>query len=175
VLPTPTRIAKGAAVALLAAGTVVAGLGLAAPAVGSTPAFQGKKATATVIKVIDGDTIKVRTGSRVYRIQLFAVEAPDAGTCFNEESTARLRRLLPPGSTVRFVVSPGTDDAGRFLADRLTRNGERIDIAMARGGYAQMYESIDQEEEMAMAAGQAQSQRRGLFGACTEFPLGDQN
>lgn len=158
---------KTGSFAALVMTTAVAGaLAVAVPA-----QARPKPSTATVVKVIDGDTIKVRSGNRTFRIQLFASEAPDEGACFYEEAQAGLRRLLPRGSTVTFFPQPNPDENGRIPVNFLARNGVEIDVVMARRGLVEVFETFEGSEELSRAAGLARSERRGLFGACSEWPL----
>ena len=166
-----SRVRAGAALTavLLAAGLAAAPPGSAAPR--AVPGFQGEPTRGTVVKVIDGDTVAVRSGNRTYRIQLYSVEAPNRGECYFGEARAGLRRLLPVGSTVTYRVARNPDELGRDLADGLTRKGVRIETALAARGLVEPFESVDLDEDLATAAGRAQSEGRGLYGACDTWPV----
>jgi micrococcal nuclease len=60
-------------------------------------------ATATVARVVDGDTVVLRMSGHRARVRLIGVDAPETWSrhdCFGTESTRVLRRLLPTGSPV---------------------------------------------------------------------------
>lgn len=163
-------VAVGGCLAAVALATVgLAPIAAAGPS--AVPSFQGEDTRGTVVKVIDGDTVKVRSGARTYRIQLYSVEAPDAGACYFTEARAGLRRLLPPGSVVTYEVSPNPDALGRFLAYGLSRRGVQVEVPLAGRGLVEPFESADLDEDVASAAGKARAERRGLYGACAEWPV----
>ena len=166
-----SRIRAGAGlIAVLLAASLAAAPSFAAEPQ-AAPGFQGEPARGTVVKVIDGDTVAVRSGNRTYRLQLYSVEAPNRGECYFEQARAGLRRLLPVGSTVTYRVARNPDELGRYLADGLTRKGVRIETAMAARGLVEPFESVDLDEDLASAAGRAQSEGRGLYGVCDEWPV----
>ena len=63
--------------------------------------------SATVEKIVDGDTIDVRTGDLVTRVRLLNIDTPEmkgadgAPECLAVEATAALAELLPIGSAVQ--------------------------------------------------------------------------
>lgn len=112
--------------------------------------------TATVKKIVDGDTIKVILNSKVEVIRFIGMDAPEKSNNsraksiskkFHEDiktitehgkaSFAKLESLLPKGTTVEieFDVKP-RDDYGRMLAYVRTKNGELINEKMISEGYA---------------------------------------
>ncbi len=62
---------------------------------------------ATVIDVIDGDTIEVSIGGKAERVRLLGIDAPESVhptvpvQCFGPEASAELKALLPAGTEVR--------------------------------------------------------------------------
>jgi micrococcal nuclease len=78
--------------------------------------------TATVVQVIDGDTIDVRIGGRAERVRLIGIDTPETKRpdapveCFGPEATAFTESLLPAGTTVRIERDiVGRDHFGRLL------------------------------------------------------------
>ena len=54
-------------------------------------------AAATVVRVIDGDTVKVRDDGKLRTVDLAGVNAPERGACAGTEARRGLARLLPAG------------------------------------------------------------------------------
>jgi micrococcal nuclease len=96
--------------------------------------------TAEVVRIIDGDTLVLRTHGRRTRVRLIGVDAPETWRrqdCFGGEATRALRRLIPPGSAVRAAgdVEP-RDGYGRRLLYLWTRRGVLVNAALVRAGFA---------------------------------------
>ena len=124
------------------AATLVCGLG--AGCADSPP----ENRTATVVEVVDGDTIDVAIGARVERVRLIGVDTPETRKpdapieCFGPEATAFTSRLLPIGATVRIerdVVA--RDDYGRLLGyvHRIDDDGSEtfVNLELVARGFAQ--------------------------------------
>lgn len=86
--------------------------------------------TATVVRWIDGDTVRTSKGT----VRLIGFDAPERGRCGSSTAVALARRLAPVGSTIRLgnpasVVD--TDAYGRKLryVERRTSSG-RVDIGL---------------------------------------------
>lgn len=106
--------------------------------------------TATVLKVIDGDTLLVRAtpwpqqSVDVY-VRLRGIDAPELRSrCESERFAARAARraldgLVPAGSGVRLTRISGDKYFGRVLAD--VESGDRADPAQAllREGHVRPY------------------------------------
>ncbi|KJK49305.1 hypothetical protein UK23_14625 [Lentzea aerocolonigenes] len=94
-------------------------------------------AVASVVRVVDGETVEVREGDRVTAVRLVNVDAPAADECLYDESRKRLSELLPEGTQVAIaregqLVGLSTRDGlvnARLIADGLavpTVNGTRF-------------------------------------------------
>jgi micrococcal nuclease len=142
----PTRVsiavaAAFAAVALVLAGLVVwrvaepgSGAGGAGPAPGE----------ATVVRVVDGDTVLVEVGGAEETVRLIGIDTPETvhpdqpEECFGAEASARLAALLPPGSAVRLT----RDVEPRDVYDRLLAyvegggEGRLVNLSLVAEGYA---------------------------------------
>ena len=77
---------------------------------------------ATVVAVVDGDTVDVEIGRRTERVRLIGIDTPETKRpdtpveCYGPEASAFTESLLPAGTEVRIerdVV--GRDDYGRLL------------------------------------------------------------
>lgn len=78
--------------------------------------------TATVRKVVDGDTIELRIGDRNETVRLLGIDTPETVhpdepvECFGPEASARTKELLPRGTTVRIRRDvEARDHFGRLL------------------------------------------------------------
>ncbi|GAB2853750.1 hypothetical protein GCM10027176_65500 [Actinoallomurus bryophytorum] len=96
--------------------------------------------TAGVVRVIDGDTLVLRTRGRPARVRLIGVDAPEKWLrhdCFGAEATRALRRLTPPGSAVRATGDAEPRDRyGRRLLYLWTPRGVLVNAALVRSGFA---------------------------------------
>ena len=105
-----------------------------------------------VTRVVDGDTIKVRSRGFEDTVRLIGIDTPETRDpsepvqCFGPEASARARRLLPPGRSVRLVTDDTQDTRdryGRLLAYVYTPGTSgptgSVNHRMVRGGYARVY------------------------------------
>ncbi|MFX0539295.1 thermonuclease family protein [Ornithinimicrobium sp. Y1847] len=109
---------KSVLVITLTSAVVVVGGGVAAAKMGPSGV-----ARATVVKVVDGDTIDVAYGGDTHRVRLLNVDAPEtkhpgkAVECLGREATRFLEERLSPGVRVRLEFDTElTDRYSRTLA-----------------------------------------------------------
>jgi micrococcal nuclease len=129
--------------------------------------------TVTVVRVVDGDTIVVRIRGRPVRVRLIGVDAPETWLrrdCFGAEAERALRRLLPPGSSVRAAgdVAP-YDRYRRRLLYVWTPSGELAEAALVRGGFARAMAvppDTRHAELLREVENTARRSRAGLWRAC---------
>jgi len=136
---------------------------------------------ATVVGVVDGDTIDVRVAGREERVRLIGLDTPETKRpdtpveCHGPEASAFTAALLPPGTVIRIerdVV--GRDHFGRILGYvHLPENGQRPAVFVNREIVEQGYavpltiEPNDRHAtELAAAATRAEAADLGLWGAC---------
>ena len=133
--------------------------------------------TASVLRVVDGDTIDVRIAGRDERVRLIGIDTPESVQpdapveCYGPEASAFTRGLLPEGTVVRLerdVV--GRDDYGRLLAYvRRASDGLFVNERIVRDGYARPL-TIPPNDAYAVAfvaaATAAEAQGSGLWTAC---------
>lgn len=169
---------------VVAVAALAAACGAAGPAPGgeADPPVREERAglMATVVRVIDGDTIRVEARGFETPVRLLGIDAPetrhpDAGEeCFGAEATARLERLLPQGARVRLETDP-TQDArdryGRLLAYVYPEGGGgpggSVNHDLVRSGHAAVYVFRDPFRHLdAFRQAQAEALRagRGLWG-----------
>ena len=106
-------------------------------------------AGATVVKVVDGDTVRIKENGRTRTVDLRGVDAPEKADCHGAEATKALKRLLPRGARVQ-VRSGSVKRAGKLVNEALVRSGD----ARATGG------QLTAAQDAARKAG------RGLWAAC---------
>jgi micrococcal nuclease len=158
----------------LVMGVVVALSSVACGGGGRGPVAPG---TATLARVVDGDTIRVRIKGHDERVRLVGIDTPESvkpGTpvqCFALAASARTKALLPKGSAVRLVRDVEERDRyGRLLAYVYrARDGLFVNLALAREGYAVVLTvppNVAHTEEFVAAARDAREHGRGLWSRC---------
>lgn len=140
---------------------------------------------ATVVRIVDGDTLRARLAGREDPIRLIGIDTPEthgAGglrECFGKEATQRLESLLGEGAAVTVVRDvEARDRYGRLLAYVYrASDGLFVNLAMARDGYADVLTippNVAHAAEFVAAAADARRAGRGLWSACggadTEIP-----
>jgi endonuclease YncB( thermonuclease family) len=124
--------------ALTALAVVSATVVVAAPAeAGSTVSWT----RATVIRWIDGDTVKTSKGT----VRMVGLDTPEAGVCGSAAATRLATRIAPVGSTVR-LGNPGSvadrDKYGRLLR-YVDRAATDIAARQIRNGAKARYDGRD--------------------------------
>ncbi|MGQ9572764.1 MAG: thermonuclease family protein [Dehalococcoidia bacterium] len=90
---------------------------------------------ATVVRIIDGDTIDVRIGGKQERVRYYGIDAPEKGERCYEEATERNRELV--GTTVRLEADARNEDEhGHLLRYVFTDDGLSVDAALVSEGLA---------------------------------------
>ncbi|MBE9031251.1 thermonuclease family protein [filamentous cyanobacterium LEGE 11480] len=123
-----------------------------------------------VVSVGDGDTIRVRRGNnpQSITIRLACIDAPEMRQgIYGEQSSQRLKQLLPIGETVKLRIS-ATDRYGRKVAE-IIRNGNHINLQMVREGQAVVYHQylsgcgLATQHQLVQAEKVAQQKRIGFW------------
>jgi micrococcal nuclease len=132
--------------------------------------------SATLVQVIDGDTIDVRfTSGRVERIRMLGADTPEVKDprkpvqCFGPKASAYTHEHLVVGMRVRLEtdVEP-RDKYGRLLA-YVYVNGRRYEDELLRLGLARLLiipPNGEHARAMLKAELDAKQHARGLWGAC---------
>lgn len=132
---------------------------------------------ASVVRVVDGDTIVVHIGGRDENVRILGIDTPETHKpdtpveCYGPEASARMSALLPAGTTVRLVRDvEARDRYGRLLAYVYRdSDGLFIDETMVAEGFAgtlAIPPNLAHRAELDAAAGQAQVAGRGLWQTC---------
>lgn len=140
----------------------------------SSPRVDGR---ATVLSVVDGDTIVVEIVGRTETLRLIGVDTPESVhperpvECFGPEAAEFLSTLLPPHTEVtiqRDVV--GRDHYGRLLGYvRRASDGLYVNDELVRQGFARpmsIEPNTSQRESFVEAARAAEAADVGLWAAC---------
>lgn len=100
---------------------------------------------AVVVRVTDGDTLKVRIpGVGVRSVRIIGIDTPEVYggyECGGPEASAQMKRLAPVGAVVRLVSDPSQADRdryGRWLR-YVIRRGRDVGRAQIRLGHARTY------------------------------------
>ena len=132
---------------------------------------------ATVVHVVDGDTVVVDLGGRQETLRLIGVDTPETvdpdqpPECWGAEASAHTKALLPAGTAVRLTrdVEP-RDRYDRLLAYvERAEDGLFVNLDLVAGGWADDYPfppNVAHQREFALAVSQARAQGLGLWGTC---------
>jgi micrococcal nuclease len=156
------RLIARAAAAVVAAATLPA---LAVPADATAkPQLPKGTITASVVKVVDGDTLDVRRAGKTLRVRLLEVDTPERGQCWSSAATARTKALLPAGKAVYLLRDKAPKDQyGRWLFYAFNAKGVHVNRNLVRYGYgkAVLYKPNDRYISV-MRAEQAKAKRERL-------------
>lgn len=171
-----SAIVEGAIVCAIAlVGLAVAGCG-PDPDPGSGTGAIAPVERATVVTIVDGDTLDVSVGDGTERVRLLGVDAPESVArnvpvqCFGAEASAALAGLLPAGTEVAISRDvEARDRYGRLLLYLETSDGRPVNEWLVESGFAA---AVSYEPNTANAVALAAAERRaidagaGLWGAC---------
>ena len=136
----------------------------------------GATLSGRVVRVVDGDTIRVALGGRVERVRYIGIDTPESvkpGTpaqCYAHRAAAENARLVG-GRRVRLVLDVESRDRfGRLLAYVYrAADGLLVNAALVRRGFARTL-TIPPDVRFAARfralAARARQEHRGLWSAC---------
>ncbi len=134
-------------------------------------------ANATVVRVVDGDTIIADIGGVDTRVRLIGMDTPETVDprkpvqCYGPQASKHTKSLLPPGTPVRLVRDEEAHDVyGRTLA-YVYRAADNlfVDRELLADGYARTLTippNNAHEADLAAAQRSAQQAGKGLWSAC---------
>jgi micrococcal nuclease len=135
--------------------------------------------SAVVTRVVDGDTLHVRTGGREVKVRLLGIDTPEThrpGTpveCGGPQASASMARLAPVGTHVTLATDPTQDRIdryGRLLAYVFLADGRLLEDEQLRSGWAAVYvfhgNPVERIAELRREAGTAESEHRGVWATC---------
>jgi micrococcal nuclease len=131
---------------------------------------------AEVVKVIDGDTIKVLIPGSFQEITVrtACIDAPESKQFGGKQSGVNLRTLLPIGTVVQVILTGGNDRYGRSVG--IIFNGEiNINLQQVLTGNAQVYPQYlstcaQYAEALLNAEAQAKQNLLGIWGNPAHCP-----
>ena len=134
---------------------------------------------ATVVRVVDGDTLVVRFANATtqQRVRLLGMDTPESVKpntpvqCFAKEASKRTEELVPPGTALRLVGDVESHDAyGRLLAYVYRQSDDLfLNLTLVQEGFAQAYTfppNVSHAEDFVRAAADARQAGRGLWANC---------
>lgn len=134
-------------------------------------------ANATVVRVVDGDTLVLSIGGRNEKSRLIGINSPESVDprrpveCFGKEASRHLEELLPRGTAVRAERdAEARDRYGRLLTYVYrAADGLFVNLAQVRDGFAQVYTfppNVAHVEEFRAAEAAARQAGAGLWSSC---------
>lgn len=108
----------------------------------------GTRQPATVVRVVDGDTVRLKIGHKEEPVRLIGVNTPESVDprkpveCLGKEASAKAAQLLPVGTAVHIEDDPTQDTRdrfGRLLLYVWMPNGKSLSLEMIATGYAHEY------------------------------------
>lgn len=116
-----------------------------------------------VLKVNDGDTVRLETARGVLRVRLDSIDAPEKKQAFGSRSRQALRELLPVGSPVK-LLELGQDRYQRTLGQIYLTDGTNVNALQVRNGQAWVFTRYCRDPAYWMPLQrEAQEHRRGLW------------
>ncbi|BAZ16798.1 nuclease [Calothrix sp. NIES-4071] len=101
------------------------------------PVFAKQSSFVSVVRVKDGDGVVVNKNGKEVEVHLACIDAPEPTQPWGQESTEKLKQLLPPGQKVE-LRETGKDRYNRTVAE-LFLNGQSVNLRMVQDGDAVVY------------------------------------
>ncbi len=155
-------------------GTPASPPGSSQAATGDAPTRPDGLPSATVARVIDGDTVDVTLDGQTVRVRLIGIDTPETVDprkpieCFGREASAKAHALLD-GQTVFLEDDPSQDSVdryGRALRYIWLSDGRLFNLEMIAQGYAFEYTynlPYKYQAQFKQAERDAREQQRGLW------------
>lgn len=134
---------------------------------------------ASIIKVVDGDTVEAELDGQVQKVRYIGIDTPETVDprrpvgCFGKEASSENKRLVEGKSVILAKDVSGTDKFGRLLRYVYIGldDGSRLFVNdyLIRQGYARASTfppDVRFSEQFIQAEREARENSRGLWGAC---------
>ncbi|UPA22900.1 thermonuclease family protein [Candidatus Peribacteria bacterium] len=130
--------------------------------------------SAKVQRVVDGDTIQVKIGTKTEKIRIIGIDTPETVDprttvqCFGKEASNKMKRLLAR-KAVTLVMNPAEDrDKYQRLLRYVELKGKDIGAQLISEGYAFSYKQYPHPrlEEYNLLEKGAMEHQRGLWASC---------
>ena len=135
------------------------------------------EANATVVRVVDGDTIVARIDGVDEKVRLIGIDTPETKKentpveCFGPEASAFTISLLPEGTALHLERDvEARDKYDRLLAYVYLTDGTFVNLEIVRGGYANVLTippNVTHADRFVAAARAAEAANAGLWGGCS--------
>lgn len=168
---------RGVRLLLLVVGLVLAGPACRQVGTAAAPTASAQAGAATVVKEVDGDTIRVHIQGVEERVRLIGIDTPETHgpgglrECFGAEAADRMAALLPEGTAVRLVRDVEARDKYNRLLAYVYRasDGLFVNLALAQEGYATTLTyppNVAHTDEFVAAVRTARERSLGLWQKC---------
>lgn len=150
-----------------------------APQVAAAPTVVTKVAPKQRVKVtgiVDGDTIKVRIGSKTERVRIIGIDTPERGQCYYQKAASRMQSLAQSRYVriERDYSQANRDRYGRLLRHVHLSDGRVAAKVMIAGGFGREYtygKAYRYRSSFLTAQRSAKAKRLGIWGsACKPAP-----
>ena len=136
---------------------------------------------ATVVRIVDGDTIVARVDGTDERIRMIGIDTPESVKqdspveCYGPEASQHLKELIPPGTPVRLELDVEPRDKFDRLLAYVFRSDDDLFVnrAMVADGYAESFvykPNVAFTSTLQDASRAAKSAGAGLWTACAADP-----
>jgi endonuclease YncB( thermonuclease family) len=128
----------------------------------------GRSVSATVISVVDGDTVHVLVPPRRdIRVRLEGIDTPEKGEPFSQQAT-KFTRAMMFSRTVQ-VNGRDVDRYGRLVA-RISIDGKDASTELATAGLACYYRRYRTDPSIERAERDARAARKGFWSSNAQLP-----
>lgn len=115
----------------------------------------------------DGDTVKIKDGTREYKLRITDIDAPERNQTYGKKSRRALMQLCKNAS-VNVYIS-GIDKYQRSLG-KLHCNGQDVSVWMLENGHAWFNRGYSTDYTLDLAEQRARQHKRGLWKAQRPTP-----
>lgn len=134
--------------------------------------------TATIVRDVDGDTIKVDVGGRQTNVRLIGIDTPETHKpgvkveCGGHEASENMAKIARAGARVRLTYDPTQDRVDRYgrLLAYASVDGRSLQLAQLRAGLAEVYvyggKEFQRVESFRRVERAAERARRGVWSEC---------
>jgi micrococcal nuclease len=146
---------------------------LAVPAAACDGGDRCGPSTATVDRVVDGDTIALASGEKIRYLMVDTPEDTSTVECYGPEATAYNKELVEGKEVTLSYDQDCTDRYDRLLA-YVSVDGHEVNSLLVERGYACVLyippDGTDRKVEFETLEAEARMADKGLWGACPDIP-----
>lgn len=123
---------------------------------------------ASVVRVIDGDTIEVDLNGEKRMVRYLGIDAPEKNECFYNESTEKNREFLE-GKIIELRPDGESEDIFGRLLRYIYADEIFVNETLVKEGYARVFDFDDDlkyQKKLNIAEQNAREGNKGLWGVC---------